>query len=129
MPTFLSSLLQLPARTKAIVAVSGVAILAIAVLLLKVATAPSYTLLSAGIDPAQSGKVIAALDQAGISYQLQSNGTAVSVQASQVAQARVALAGQGVDVSAGGSQPGYELFDQAKLGASQFQLQVTQQRA
>src|SRR5919202_1858249 len=129
MPSFASSFLQIPARTKAIVAVSGVAILAIAVLLLKVATAPSYTLLSAVIDPAQSGKVIAALDQAGVSYQLRSNGTAVAVQASQGAQARVAPAGQGIDAGAGAAQPGYELFDQQKLGASQFQLQVTQQRA
>jgi flagellar M-ring protein FliF len=129
MPSFFSSLLALPARTKAIVAVSGVAILAIAVLLLKLATAPSYTLLSSGVDPAQTGKVIAALDQAGVAYELRNNGTALAVQKAQVAQARVALAGQGVDLGSGGDQPGYELFDQAKLGASQFQLQVTQQRA
>ena len=45
------------------------------------------------------------------------------------AQARVALAGQGVQTPGGGSQPGYELLDESKLGASQFQQQVTYQRA
>ena len=129
MPSFLSSLLALPARTKAVLAVSAAAILAIAVLLLKLATAPSYALIASGVDPAQTGKVIAALDAAGVAYELRNNGTALAVEKAQVAQARVALAGQGVDVGGSGEQPGYELFDEAKLGASQFQLQVTQQRA
>jgi flagellar M-ring protein FliF len=50
MPTFLQNLLALPAKTKALVAVSGFAIVAIAVLMLKLATAPSYALLSSGME-------------------------------------------------------------------------------
>ena len=34
-----------------------------------------------------------------------------------------------MQTSGGGSQPGYELLDESKLGASQFQQQVTYQRA
>src|SRR3954453_24245185 len=128
MPTFLQNLLALPAKTKALVAVSGFAILAIAVLMLKLATAPSYALLASGMDPAQTGKVTAALDTAGVTYQLGANGTALSVNSAQMAQARIALASGGVSLS-GGSQPGFELFDKSKLGASQFQQQVTYQRA
>ncbi|HYZ81298.1 MAG TPA: flagellar basal-body MS-ring/collar protein FliF [Solirubrobacteraceae bacterium] len=128
MPPFLQNLLALPAKTKALVAVSGVAILAIAVLMLKLATAPSYQLLASGLDPAQTGKVTAALDTAGISYQLGGNGTSLSVTGSQMAQARIALASGGVSLS-GSSQPGFELFDKSKLGSSQFQQQVTYQRA
>src|SRR3954452_8715044 len=128
MPPFLQNLLALPAKTKGIVAVSGVAILAIAFLLLKLATAPAYATLASGLDPSQTGKVTAALDTAGISYQLQANGTALSVNSAQMAQARIALASGGVSLS-GGSQPGFELFDKSKLGASQFQQQVTYQRA
>jgi flagellar M-ring protein FliF len=129
MPSFVQSFLRLPTRSKGIAAVSAVAILGIAFLLLKVATAPSYTLLSTGMDPAQTGKITAALDQQGIAYELRSNGTALAVQQSQVAQARVALAAQGVDAGSGGSQPGFALFDKSNLGASQFQQQVTYQRA
>jgi flagellar M-ring protein FliF len=128
MPSFVQSFLSLPARSKGIAAVSAVAVLGVAFLLLKLATAPSYTLLSTGLDPAQTGKVTAALDQQGISYELRNNGTALAVQQSQVAQARVALAAQGVDAG-GGSQPGFSLFDKSQLGASQFQNQVTYQRA
>src|SRR4051794_25793919 len=128
MPTFIQNLLALPAKTKALVAVSGFAILAIAVLMLKLATAPSYALLASGMDPAQTGKVTTALDTAGIAYKLGGNGTSLSVNGSQMAQARIALASGGVSLS-GSSQPGFELFDKSKLGTSQFQQQVTYQRA
>jgi flagellar M-ring protein FliF len=128
MPPFVETFRALPARSKGIIAVSAVAILAIAFLLMRVAGAPSYTILSSGLDPAQTGKVTAALDQQGIAYELRNNGTALAVDKSQVAQARVTLAGQGVSLSAGSDQ-GFELFDKQKLGASDFQQQVTYQRA
>jgi len=128
MPPFVETFRALPARSKGIIAVSAVAILAIAFLLLRVAGAPSYTMLSSGLDPAQTGKVTAALDEQGIGYELRNNGTALAVEKSQVAQARVALAGQGVSLAAG-SGKGFELFDEQKLGASDFQLKVTYQRA
>src|SRR3954452_21483724 len=129
MPPFLQNLLALPAKTKALLGVSAVAILAIAFIMLKVATAPSYSLIASGLDPAQTGKITAALDAQGIPYELRNNGTALAVSKTATAQARIALASQGVDASGGGNQPGYELLDQSKLGASQFQQQVTYQRA
>jgi flagellar M-ring protein FliF len=128
MPPFVETFRALPARSKAIIAVSAVAILGIAFLLLRIAGAPSYTLLSSGLDPAQTGKVTAALDQQGIAYELRNNGTGLAVDKSQVAQARVALAGQGVSMDSSAGQ-GFELFDQQKLGATDFQNQVTYQRA
>src|SRR3954464_16075945 len=129
MPPFLQNILALPAKTKALLGVSAFAVLAIAFLMLKIATAPSYALMSTGLDPAQTGKITTALDAQGIGYEVRSNGTSLAVQKSQVAQARIALASAGVDASGSGSQPGYELLDQSKLGSSQFQQQVTYQRA
>jgi flagellar M-ring protein FliF len=128
MPPFVQTLKALPSRSKAIIVVSGVAILAIAFIMLRIAGAPAYSILSSGIDPAQTGKITTALDEQGIAYELRNNGTALAVEKSQVAQARVALAGQGVSVTAGAGE-GFELFDEQKLGASEFQQQVTYQRA
>src|ERR687894_155751 len=88
MPSFVQTLKAMPARSKAVLAVSAVAIFAIAFLLLRIA-----------------------------------------VEKAQVAQARVALAGQGVSLDAGSGGKGFELFDEQKLGASDFQQQVTYQRA
>ena len=85
MPPFLQNILALPAKTKALLGVSAVAILAIAFIMLKIATAPSYSLIASGLDPAQTGKITAALDEQGIAYELRNNGTALAVQKSSTA--------------------------------------------
>ncbi len=128
MPPFVDTFRALPARSKAVIAVSAVAILGIAFIMLRIAGAPSYTLLASGLDPAKTGEITAALDEQGIAYELRNNGTALAVEKAQAAQARVQLAGSGVNVTAGGGA-GFELFDEQKLGASEFQQQVTYQRA
>src|SRR5918997_4031469 len=128
MPPFVDTFRALPTRSKAIIAVSAVAILAIAFLMLRIAGAPSYTMLATGLEPAKTGEITAALDEQGIAYELRNNGTALAVAKSQAAQARVALGGSGVNLAAGGGE-GFELFDKQKLGASEFQQQVTYQRA
>ena len=59
---------------------------------------------------------------------MRNNGTALAVQKAATPQARIALAA-GVEATGGGTQPGYELLDESKLGASQFQQQLAAQRA
>jgi flagellar M-ring protein FliF len=114
-------------KGKIVLVASALAIALVAFMLFRLASAPSYTTLQAGVDPAKTGKITAALDQAGVSYKLENNGTAIAVVSGQESKARVALAGQGL--AAGGSQPGYELLDKQKLGSSTFQQQIAYQRA
>jgi flagellar M-ring protein FliF len=114
-------------RGRIVLVVSALAIALVAFLLFRLASAPSYTTVQAGVDPAKTGKITAALDQAGVSYKLENNGTAIAVVSGQESKARVALAGQGL--AGGSSQPGFELLDKQKLGASTFQQQVAYQRA
>ncbi len=90
-------------------------------------SAPSYSTLLSGLEPAQTGKMTAALSAKGIPYELQNNGTALAVQSNEVAQARIALASGGM--LGNGSQPGFSLFEKTSLGESNFQQQVTYQRA
>jgi flagellar M-ring protein FliF len=118
---------SMPMRGRIIAGASAFGVLIVAYFLFTLASQPSYTMLSAGIDPAQTAKVTAALDAQGISYKLANNGTALQVEASQIAKARVALAGQGITAS-GGSDP-WAPLDKQKLGASDFQQQVAYQRA
>jgi len=89
-------------------------------------SAPSYTTLVSGVQPSQTGKMTSTLSQQGINYELQNGGTAIAVQSNQTAKARVALAGANL---LGNAQPGFELFEKGKLGASNFEQQVTYQRA
>ena len=115
-------------RGRIVLAVSAIAVVAVLFLMLQIAGRPSYSLVSTGMEPADTGKVTAALDEAGIEYEVRNNGTALAVEKSQTAQARIALAEKGLG---GGSaaQPGFELFDKQKIGTSDFQQQVTYQRA
>lgn len=94
---------------------------------LGIVSKPSYSTLATGLEPAQTGKMTAALDQQGIKYELQNNGTALAVQSDETAQARIALAGAGL--LGDSSQPGFSLFEKTSLGESNFQQQVTYQRA
>ena len=103
--------------------VLGIAFLMI---VMSVASKPSYSTLEAGIDPAQTGKITSTLSAQGIGYQLQNNGTAVAVNSSQTAQARVALATAGLLTT---QQPGFSLLNSQQLGQSNFQQQVTYERA
>jgi len=89
-------------------------------------SAPSYTTLVSGVEPSRTGKMTSTLSQQGINYQLQNGGTAIAVQSNETAKARVALAGANL---LGNNQPGFELFDKQNLGESNFQQQVTYQRA
>jgi flagellar M-ring protein FliF len=95
-------------------------------LFLHTVSAPSYTTLASGIEPSQTGKMTSTLSAQGISYQLQNSGTAIAVQANEVSKARVALAGANL---LGNTHPGFSLFEKQNLGESNFQQQVTYQRA
>jgi flagellar M-ring protein FliF len=117
---------RLTPRAWLIVGGFAVGVILFAYLFLHMISQPSYSTLASGLNPAQTGKMTSTLSSKGINYQLQNNGTALAVQSSQTAAARVALAGAGL---LGNTQPGFELFEKQKLGESNFQQQVTYQRA
>jgi flagellar M-ring protein FliF len=123
----LSLLTSLSPKGKGILAACAVGFIAAAIMLVKMAGSTSYTQIMAGVDPAQTGKITAALSQAGVAYKLENNGTAVAVDASQTGPANIALASAGLTGMS--KQPGFELLDKQKLGASNFQQQVAYQRA
>ena len=123
-----AALQQLPTKTKIILGASLAGILLVAFFMIKLATAPSFTTLRTGLDPAETGKITTSLDEAGIGYELQNNGTALAVEKAKTAEAQVALAEGGLG-GGGSKQPGYELLKDQKLGASDFQQRVTYQRA
>src|SRR5881296_2007412 len=123
------SLLQsMSTRGKLLLGASVAGIAVLAFLLVSLATKPTYQTLSAGLDPAQTGKLTAALDGQGVAYRLASGGTAIDVADGDVAKARIALAGAGLSASGAGND-GWAQFDKQKLGASDFQQKVAYQRA
>jgi flagellar M-ring protein FliF len=126
MPNFAEMVKRMSPKGWAMIGAALAAAVVFLVIVMKLAGAPSYTTLMAGIDPTQTGKITSTLSAQGISYELQSNGTAVAVESSQTSQARVALATAGLLTT---QQPGFTLMDSQQLGQSTFQQQITYERA
>jgi len=83
---------------------------------------PLYSNLSAE----DAGALVAKLKEGGIDYRLGDSGSTVLVNSGRVAEARLAMAAQGLPKS---GRIGYELFDKANFGASDFAEQVNYHRA
>lgn len=119
---------SMPMRQRILLGGSVLGVLIVAFFLFSLVSKPSYSMIATGIDPAQTGKMTAALDEAGVPYELRNNGTALAVEKSSTAQAQIALAEGGLNAGGQGTNA-WESFDNAKLGSSNFQQQVAYQRA
>jgi flagellar M-ring protein FliF len=117
---------KLPPRGWAMLGATIAGAIAFLFIVLQLASAPSYSTLMAGIDPAQTGKISAALAAQGIPYQLQSSGTAIGVPAGEVSAARIALASANLLTP---TESDASLFNTGSLGQSDFQQQVGYQVA
>jgi len=113
-------------RGKLTLAGCALAFIAASLFLVKMAGKPSYATVMTGVDPAKTSQITSALTSAGVSYELQNGGTAVAVKKGQETQANVALATKGLNTTS--TQPGFEILDKQKLGASSQQQQVAYQR-
>jgi flagellar M-ring protein FliF len=122
----MNAFLAMNTRQRIALGASALGALVVAFLLFRMMSQPSYSTIASGLDPARTGQMTAALDSQGIGYELRNNGTALAVEKGKTDKAQVALAAKGLN---GRSQPGFELLDKQKLGASSFQQQVAYQRA
>ena len=86
---------------------------------------PDYRVLFSNFSDKDGGAIVAALDKQNVPYKLSESGTAILVPASQVHQARLKLASQGLPK---GGNIGFELLEKQKFGVSQFVEQVNFQR-
>ena len=88
---------------------------------------PTFETLYVGLARDDINRIGPALSEAGIGYDVSSDGTSVLVQAGQAARARSILAERGLPRSSGS---GYELFDNlGSLGLTSFMQEVTRVRA
>lgn len=88
---------------------------------------PAYETLYVGLDRGDVNQIGMVLGEAGIAFDVGSDGTSVLVAAGNTARARMLLAEKGLPTSA---NAGYELFDNVgSLGLTSFMQQVTRVRA
>ncbi len=88
---------------------------------------PAREVLYTGLEPQDVSRIGAALAEAGIAFDVSSEGTAVLVDYGRTSEARMLLAEKGLPKS---DRSGYELFDNlGSLGLTSFMQQVTKVRA
>lgn len=122
---FLQRFNELPNSRKIGIVVSLAAVIAVLVGIGLWARAPDYKVLFSNLSEKDGGAVITTLQQMNVPYKMEAGGT-ILVPAEQVYDLRFRLASQGLPK---GGSVGFELMDATKLGMTQFQEQVTYQRA
>jgi flagellar M-ring protein FliF len=85
-----------------------------------------YSLLYGKLDDGEASKVIAALDDAKIPYKVGAGGSSILVPADKVYQVRMQMAGKGIPQGEG---VGFEIFDKANFGISDFVQRANYTRA
>jgi flagellar M-ring protein FliF len=85
-----------------------------------------FALLYGKLDETEASKVIAALDEAKVPYQISRGGGSIMVPADKVYQVRMQMAGKGIPRGEG---VGFEIFDKANFGISDFVQRANYTRA
>jgi flagellar M-ring protein FliF len=85
-----------------------------------------YALLYGKLDEAEAAKVIAALDEAKVPYKVSRAGGSILVPSDKVYQLRMQMAGKGIPQGEG---VGFEIFDKANFGISDFVQRANYSRA
>ena len=116
--------LSLAQRVFAVLLAAGIVLGAVALgqWAAKPTMSPLYTNLSA----TDAAAIVDQLNASGIDYQLAAGGTTVMVPNSQLYDTRLMIAGAGLPAN---SDAGYALLDGMSMTSSEFQQQVTYQRA
>lgn len=122
----ISRLLQLPPRQLIGLAVTVAATVALIVGAWMWGQTPDYRVLYSNLADRDGGAIVQALNQMNVPYKYSEGGGAILVPSNLVYDTRLKLASQGLPK---GSISGFEIMDQQKFGATQFQEQINYQRA
>jgi flagellar M-ring protein FliF len=95
-------------------------------LLIMWAGKPEFQLLYSNLSPEDAGAIVTSLRERKIPYEISSSGNSILVPIEKVYELRLELASQGLPQ---GSGVGFEIFDDTKLGMTDFVQNVNYQRA
>ncbi|MHB1419352.1 MAG: flagellar basal-body MS-ring/collar protein FliF [Bacillota bacterium] len=111
---------------KSMAMVVGVAVLLAALFFWRWAAKVEYVSLYTELDAKSADTIVNKLKDGNVPYRLDQGGATILVPKDQVYELRLEVAGEGL---LGDGGMGFELFDQTKLGITDFERQVNYQRA
>ncbi len=115
----------MPVRQMIVLMIGLAAVTAIGIGTWLWSSTPDYRVLYSNLADRDGGAVVAALSQMNVPYKIAEGGGAILVPGAQVHETRLRLASQGLPK---GGIVGFELVDNQKFGATQFQEQINYQR-
>ncbi len=116
---------SLAQRTLAIIGVAGLVLGAVA--LSSWMSKPTFSPLFSGVSAADASAIVDQLEGEGVEYELADGGSTILVPAEQLYATRLSVAAAGLPAASDGA--GYSLLDDMGMTASEFQQEVTLQRA
>jgi len=116
---------SLAQRTLAIIGLAGLVLGLVA--LSSWMTKPTMSPLFSGVSAADASAIVDQLDGEGVEYELADGGSTILVPADKLYATRLSVAAAGLPAASDGE--GYSLLDDMGMTASEFQQQVTYQRA
>ena len=114
-----------PAKRLTLVAFVGITIVGL-IFLMNWAGSPDFQVLYSNLGPEDGGAIVSALKEKRIPYKISSNGSSILAPSELIYDLRLELAANGLPR---GSGVGFEIFDNAKLGMTEFVQNVNYQRA
>ncbi len=114
-----------PVKRLTLVAFVGITIIGF-VFLMNWAGSPDFQVLYSNLGPEDGGAIVSALKEKRIPYKISSNGGSILAPSELIYDLRLELAANGLPR---GSGVGFEIFDNAKLGMTEFVQNVNYQRA
>jgi len=114
-----------PAKRLTLVALVGGTIIGL-IFLMNWAGSPDFQVLYSNLGPEDGGAIVSALKEKRIPYKISANGSSILAPSEQIYDLRLELAAGGLPR---GSGVGFEIFDNAKLGMTEFVQNVNYQRA
>ena len=116
---------SLAQRTLALIGVAGLVLGAVA--LSSWMSKPTFSPLFSGVSAADASAIVDQLEGEGVKYELADGGSTILVPAEQLYATRLSVAAAGLPAASDGA--GYSLLDDMGMTASEFQQEVTLQRA
>ncbi|MGH9448936.1 MAG: flagellar basal-body MS-ring/collar protein FliF [Terriglobia bacterium] len=113
-------------RQKALIAVSLIAVIGTLWLFVSLLGRGDYRVLYSGLDPAETNTIVKKLANEGIPAEMSADGKTLSVPGDRLDKARLDMAAQGYPQT---GRLGFEIFDKANWGESDFAEKVNYQRA
>ncbi|MDO9536592.1 MAG: flagellar basal-body MS-ring/collar protein FliF [Bacillota bacterium] len=108
------------------IVITAAVVIAVLLLFVQYFTKPQYVTLYSNLDPAQAAPLVQHLRERGVPYRIEDFGATIKVSQSMADEMRIEMAGRGMPFAQG---LGFELFDEDRLGMTDFERQVKMQRA